>query len=133
MNAKGRSPTLTDYMAGAFLGNGFIWMWTMTLSYLHIILFIVPPPILILLSFMIYVTGGAVASYLVCGRAEGGYLHVALKLIAAEWAFSLMMMLSIASEPSLGQALFLLTCFIIGGFIGAYLSTRRRLRRPSGD
>ncbi len=126
----GRAPNITDYMAGALLANGPIWLWTMTIGHLSSIFSALPPSLLGGLSLIVYVAGGCLASYLVCGRAEEGLLLVALRLAAAEWAFSIMMMLSIIPEASLGQALLLLICFVVGGFIGAYLSLKRRLRRP---
>ncbi|MBS7637887.1 hypothetical protein KEJ49_03210 [Candidatus Bathyarchaeota archaeon] len=128
-----RSPNITDYMAGALLANGPVWMWMMAIGYFSDLFSALPPALLGGLSLTIYLAGGSLASYLVCNRAERGLLLAALKLVAAEWAFYIMMMISTIPEPSLGQASPLLLCFIIGGLIGAYLSARRRLRRPSGD
>lgn len=130
---KGRVPNITDYMAGALLANGPIWMWTMAMGYFSSTFLALPPVLVGGLSLIIYVAGGSLASYLVCERADGGLLLVALKLVAAEWAFSIMMMLTIIPEASLGQALLLLISFLMGGLLGAYISLRRRLRRPSGD
>ncbi|MEM3069323.1 MAG: hypothetical protein QW638_00260 [Candidatus Bathyarchaeia archaeon] len=130
---RGRGPTITDYMAGALLANGPIWMWRMAIGYFSDWFSALPSALLGGVSLIIYVAGGSLASYLVCNRAEKGPLLAALKLIAAEWAFYIMMMISTIPEPSLGQASLSLICFIVGGFLGAYLSTKRRLRRPSGD
>ncbi len=128
-----RSPNITDYMAGALLANGPIWMWMMALGYFSDWFSALSPALIGGLSLIIYLAGGSLASYLVCNRAERGLLLAALKLVAAEWAFYLMMIISTTPEPSPGQASPPLICFILGGLIGAYLSTRRRLRRPSGD
>jgi hypothetical protein len=129
---RGELP-ITDYMAGALLGNGPVWMWSMALAHVPSMFSALPPILVWGLSLMINIAGGCLASYVVCGRAEGETLPVALRLVAAEWAFSIMMLLSTASEPSIGQAVFLLICFTAGGLIGAYLSLWRRLRGRGKD
>lgn len=125
---KGRVPSITDYMAGALLANGPTWIWIIAMGYFSDIFSALPKVLIGGFSLIIYISGGSIASYLVCERADEGLLIVALKLVAAEWIFSIMM-LSTLTEASSGQAFLLLICFTIGGFIGAYLSMRKRLRR----
>lgn len=123
---RGRAPEITDYMAGALLANGPIWMWNLAVGYFSGNFSTLPPVLVGGISLIIYVAGGSLASFLVCGRADEGLLPVALKLVGAEWAFSIMMMLSNIPEASLGQALLLLISLLIGGLMGAYLSLKRR-------
>lgn len=119
-----RPPTATDYMAGAMLANGFVWIWTQALPYLSW----VPYGLLAEASYLIYLSGGAVASYLVCKRAASGHLVVGIKVAGVSWLISLVLLLSNVAEPTPGLALALLVCFMMGGIAGAYLALRSRLR-----
>ena len=119
-----KAPTLTDYLAGAMLANGFVWIWAQALPYLSGI----PLTLLALASYIIYLSGGIVASYLVCKRASSRHLSVGLKFAVVTWAFSIVLMLSIATEPTVGLAIALLVCFAAGGVAGAYLALRSTLR-----
>lgn len=124
MSEGQRVPNLTDYMAGAMVANGFVWMWAQALPHLSWI----PFTLLAEASYVIYLLGGIVASYLVCKRASSRQLIVGLKFAAIAWAFSIIMMLSIAAEPTVGLAVALLVCFAMGGVAGAYLALKSRLR-----
>ena len=124
MSEGEKAPTLTDYLAGAMLANGFVWIWAQALPYLSGI----PLTLLALASYIIYVSGGIVASYLVGKRASSRHLAVGLKFAVVTWAFSIVLMLSIATEPTVGLAIALLVCFAAGGVAGAYLALRSTLR-----
>lgn len=119
-----KAPTLTDYLAGAMLANGFVWMWAQALPYLSWL----PLTLLSNISYIIFLSGGIVASYLVCKRASSRHLGVGLKVAAIEWIFSIILMLSITAEPTVELAITLLVCFAAGGVAGAYLALRSRLR-----
>lgn len=119
-----KAPNLNDYLAGAMLANGFVWIWAQVLPYLSWI----PFALLAWVSYFIYLSGGIVASYLVCKRTTSGHLAVGLKVAAVAWAFSILLMLSFATEPTVGLAIALLICFAAGGVAGAYLTLRSRLR-----
>jgi hypothetical protein len=122
-------PRVTDYVAGAILANGFVWMWLEGLNNLSAIFSKVPVGLLADVSFVIYLSGGILSSYLVCKRTSTGHLFVGLKLAALAWIISLFFMLSAAAEPTIGLALTLLACFAAGGIAGAYLALRSTLRR----
>lgn len=124
MSEGQRAPNLNDYLAGAILANGFVWIWAQALPHLSWI----PFTLLAEASYVIYLSGGIVASYLVCKRASSKQLTVGLKFAALAWAFSLILMLSITAEPTIGLAVVLLVCFAMGGVAGAYLALRSRLR-----
>jgi hypothetical protein len=124
-----RRPSLTDYFAGAMLANGFVWIWLQALGNLSAIFSKVPVGLLADISFVIYLSGGILSSYIVCGRTSSGHLFVGLKLAALAWVVSLFFMLTAAAEPTMGLALTLLACFAAGGIAGAYLALRSMLRR----
>ena len=119
-----KSPSLNDYMAGAMLANGFVWIWAQVLPHLSW----VPYTLLAAASYVIYLAGGIVVSYLVCKRTSSRHLFVGLKLAAVTWIFSIFVMLTIATEPTIGLAIALLVIFAAGGVAGAYLALRSALR-----
>jgi peptidoglycan/LPS O-acetylase OafA/YrhL len=128
-NAAGETNklTLTDYLAGAVLANGFVWIWAMVLGYLQAPSQTDGDALLGLLSYVVFVAGGAVASYLVCKRAGSNHLFVGLKVVGLAWIFSAVFMPA-TSEASINLALVMLVCFVIGGLSGTYLARRMSLR-----
>lgn len=133
MNEEPRNPTLTDYMAGTMLANGFIWVWSMILSYFPDPISRIPIVILAVTAYAIYISGSAVSSYLVCKRTSSNHLMVGLKLAGLAWLFSLIMMLSSTTGPTLGSAVMLLVCYLAGGLAGAYMALRSELRPRRAD
>ena len=119
-------PTLFDYFAGALLANGISWMWISSLGYLSAAF---STSVLAELSYVVYIAIGILASFLVCRRTSSRHISVALKLVAIEWIFSLVMIMSYLDQPTTGMALALLVCFLMGGIAGAYITLRSQLRR----
>ena len=120
-------PNLNDYLAGAMLANGFVWIWSSLLGYFSGY-FTKVPLLLADASYIIYLSGGVVSSYLVCKRAASKHLIVGVKLSILTWIFSLIIMLSFPAEPSIGTAFALLACFVAGDIAGAYLALKSRLK-----
>lgn len=129
MAGKTRTPSTTDYLAGAMLANGVVWIWLQSLDNLSTMFSKVPLGLLVDASFLIYLAGGVVSSYLVCMRTTSGHLLVGVKLSALAWVISLFFVLTSPAEPTLGFVLSLLVCFVAGGVAGAYLALKRMLRR----
>jgi hypothetical protein len=121
-------PELADYLAGAILANGLIWIWALTLASFRDFFSRFPPILVADISYLLYLTAGGLSSYLVSMRASTRHLIVSLKVAALSWLLSLLLMLSLASRPTLGLALVLLACFTGGGIAGGYLALRRRMR-----
>jgi hypothetical protein len=128
LSEEPRNPNLTDYMAGMMLANGFVWIWSMILTNFSDPLSKIPYGILADIAYVIYLSGGIVSSYLVCKRASSKRLLVGLKFAFGAWGFSLFMMLSSTTGPTIGLAIVLLIIFIAGGLAGAYLALRSELR-----
>lgn len=124
MSEGEKSPNLTDYLAGAMLANGFVWIWAQALPQLSWI----PQTLLAEASYIIYLTGGIVASYMVCKRTSSRHLFVGIKFAAITWVFAVILMLSISTEPTIGLAIAFLVIFAAGGVAGAYLALRSSLR-----
>ena len=115
------------------LANGIVWTWLQGLSAMRGFFSKVPVGILADISFVIYLLSGIVASYQVCKKASSNHLVVGVKFALFAWGLSLLIMMSMVTEPSVGMATTLLVCFAGGGIAGAYLSLRSRLRRPRGQ
>ena len=132
-------PELSDYIAGAMLANGIVWIWLQALGSMRGFFSRLPIGLLADISFVVYLLAGIVASYQVCRKASSGHLIVGVKFAAYAWALSLLFMLSMLPEPTTGMATVFLVCFAAGGIAGAYLSLRSHLRRtrvkapPQGD
>lgn len=133
MSEEPRNPNLTDYMAGAMLANGSVWIWSMILSYFPDPISKIPIVILAVTAYAIYISGSALSSYLVCKRTSSNHLMVGLKLAGLAWLFSLIMMLSSTTDPTLGAAMMLLVCYLAGGLAGAYMALRSELRPRRAD
>ena len=133
MSEEPRNPNLTDYMAGTMLANGFVWIWSMILTYFPDPISRIPIVILAVTAYAIYISGSAVSSYLVCKRTSSNHLMVGLKLAGLAWLFSLIMMLSSTTGPTLGSAVMLLVCYLAGGLAGAYMALMSELRPRRAD
>lgn len=136
MVSKGKDmPELADYLAGAILANGIIWIWGLLLASFRGFFSRFPPVLLADISYLLYLTAGSISSYLVSYRASRKHLIVSLKAAGLSWLLSLLLMLSIVSRPTLGLSLVLLVCFLAGGVAGGYLALKRRMRRlgPSSE
>jgi len=124
-----REPNNTDYLAGAMLANGIIWIWMQALP-----LFIKSTDHLIVaaiaeFSWVVFIFGGYISSRQVCKRADEKHLLVGLKLAAVSWVMGIFIMFTLAPMPDVRLMAALLICFAAGGVLGGYMTVRARLRR----
>ena len=124
-----QTPTLTDYVAGAMLANGFVWIWIQLLGNLRNFFSNFSQILLADITYIIYLAGSILASYLICKRASTGHLIVGIKFAGSAWVLSLFFMLSMIEQPTLGLAITFLLCFLSGGIAGAYLFRRSMLKK----
>jgi predicted branched-subunit amino acid permease len=125
---KDRNPSKTDYMAGAVLANCLVWVWLQSMGYFGDALSGLPPGLLSLATSVICFLSETLASYQVCRRASSDHLVVGLKVAVLALVFSPFIVLPILEEFSLGLVIILLVCFPAGGFCGAYLTIKARLK-----
>jgi hypothetical protein len=123
-----RTPNTTDYLAGGMLANGFVWIWNQALAKMDIFSRI-PPNILADVSFIVYFLGAFLASNLVCKRASSKHLSVGIKFALISWVMSLIIMLSMVAESTIGYSFSMLLLFLGGGITSSYLATRARLKK----
>ncbi|MFB0558762.1 MAG: hypothetical protein ACETVY_06570 [Candidatus Bathyarchaeia archaeon] len=129
MNEKQRKPTLNDYLAGAVLTNGLVWIWLRLLGSLGGITSNAYLGILSLSTLVICLLSSTLASYQVCRRAQAEQLLVGMKAAGLAWLFSPFIIFPIIQGAFVNVAIILLVCFSLGGVAGAYLATKARLRR----
>jgi len=127
--SKPKQPNINDYVAGAMLANGVVWIWMQALSVFRDYTSQVPPALLADMSYVVYILGGYYASRQVCKRADEKYLIVGLKLAAASWVMGVFIMFTLAPEPDARLMVALLVCFAAGCVLGGYMTVRARLNR----
>jgi len=127
-----RQPNINDYVAGAMLANGVVWIWKQALPYVlqgadQLIVSLTAD-----VSLVVFLLGAYIASRQVCKRADEKHLLAAAKLAVAAWAMSLFIMFTFPSEPDFSLAFPLLVCFAVGSVLGGYMTVRDRLRKRRG-
>lgn len=121
-------PSLNDYLAGAILSNGFIWIWNLMMGHIPL-LYKAPVVLLANVSYLIYIAAGFTSSYLVCLRAEREHLIVGLKTTLLAWILSILFMFSLPQNPNWSFPIALLICLTMGSIAGAYLALKRRMNK----
>ena len=124
-----KEPTNNDYMAGAMLANGIIWVWMQALSLFRAQASQLPIKLLADLSYIVYVFGGFFAAYQVCKRADSQHLKVGVKTALYSFALTIFIMLTMSSEPSFTLLVSIMLCLFAGGILGGYMHIRSRLQK----
>jgi len=131
MSEREKTPNFNDYLAGVMLANGFIWILLLVLGFFSSIFTRIPIFLLAGATYIIYLSGGIISSYLVSKRATSRHLAVGLKLAVLSWVLSIVLIPNLGMKSSIGVALTTLVCFLIGGATGAFLALRSMLRKIS--
>ncbi|MCB2172060.1 hypothetical protein KQH65_04920 [archaeon] len=119
-------PTSNDYMAGAILANGIIWLWLQSLQMFSGFTSRISPSILADFTAVTIVVAGFISSQQVAKRSERNQLIVALRSALYSWAGSLFMMLT-SPNASITFSLILLVCLLAGGVLGSYMLIQMRI------
>lgn len=122
-----REPTSNDFMAGALLANGIIWLWMQSLTMFNEFMSRINPTILADFTYVTIIIAGFISSQQVAKRSDTNQLIVALRSALYSWAGSLLMMLSMAGGPTYSFALIILVCLLIGAVVGTYMLIRTRI------
>jgi len=122
-----KEPTSNDYMAGALLANGIIWLWMQSLTMFSGFMNRIPPALLVDLTYVTFIIAGFISSQQVAKRSDKNQLIVSLRSALYSWAASLFMMLSMSGSPTLSFALIVLVCLMIGAVVGSYMLIRSRI------
>lgn len=122
-------PSINDYVAGAMMANGVVWVWMQALplfikSTNHLIVAAIAE-----FSWVIFIFGGYISSRQVCKRADEKHLFVGLKLAAVSWVMGIFIMFTLAPMPDVRLMVTLLICFTAGGVLGGYMTVRSHLKR----
>ena len=122
-----KEPTSNDYMAGALLANGIIWLWMQSLTMFSGFMNRIPPALLVDLTYVTFIIAGFISSQQVAKRSDKNQLIVSLRSALYSWAASLFMMLSMSGSPTFSFALIVLVCLMIGAVVGSYMLIRSRI------
>ena len=122
-----KEPTNNDYMAGALLANGIIWLWMQSLTMFSGFLSRIPPALLVDLTYLTFIIAGFISSQQVAKRSDRNQLIVSLRSALYSWAGSLLMMLSMSGTPTISFALIVFICLMIGAVVGTYMLIRSRI------
>lgn len=122
-----KNPTGNDYFAGAMLANGIVWVWMQALSLFRAQTSLISSKLLTDISFIVYILGAYLAVTQVGKRTNTQHLIVGLKTAIFSWVMAIVIMLTMAAEPTFSLAIALLVCFLAGGILGGYMLVRKRL------
>lgn len=122
-----KEPTSNDYMAGALLANGIIWLWMQSLTMFSGFMNRIPPALLVDLTYVTFIIAGFISSQQVAKRSDKNQLIVSLRSALYSWAASLFMMLSMSGSPTFSFALIVFVCLMIGAVVGSYMLIRSRI------
>ena len=120
-------PTSNDYMAGALLANGIIWLWMQSLTVFSGFLSRIQPAILVDFTYVTFIIAGFISSQQIAKRSDKNQLIVSLRSALYSWAGSLFTMLSMSGSPTISFALIVLVCLMIGAVVGSYMMIRSRI------
>ena len=122
-----KEPSNNDYMAGAILANGIIWLWMQSLTIFRNFTSRLAPVYLVDLSYVTFIVAGFISSQQVAKRSERNQLIVSLRSALYSWIGSLIMMLTMSGTPTISLIVIILVCLIFGAFIGSYMLIRDRI------
>ena len=118
-----------DFMAGAMMANGIVFVWMQALSVFRQYTSQIPPRVLVDASYIIYIFAGYIASRQVTKRAKRKHLKAGLKTAAYSTIMGLLILSTMNSEQTLKLAITLGVCYFAGGILGSYMETKARLKK----
>lgn len=127
LNQSKKNPTGNDYFAGAMFANGIVWVWMQALSLFRAQTSLIPSKFLADISFIVYILAVYLAVLQVGKRTDSQHLIVGLKTAIFSWVMAVVIMVTMAAEPTFSLAISLLVCFLSGGILGGYMLVRKRL------
>jgi hypothetical protein len=122
-----------DFMAGAMMANGIVFVWMQALSVFRQYASQIPPRFLVDVSYVIYVLAGYLASRQVTRRAKREHLKAGLKTAGYSTVMGLLIISTLNSETGIGFAVILGVCYFAGSILGSYIELKARLNRTGAE
>jgi hypothetical protein len=116
-----------DFMAGAMLANGIVFVWMQALSIYRQTATQIPSRVLVDVSYIIYVFAGYISTRQVTKRSKKEHLKAGLKTAGYSSIMGLLIISTMTSEPGMGLAITLAVCYFAGSILGSYMELRARL------
>ncbi|RLG40994.1 MAG: hypothetical protein DRO05_05030 [Thermoproteota archaeon] len=120
--------TFYDYFAASTLACAFVWIWGIILGKLPEL----PErtmAMIVVISFFVYVLGGAIASYIIVRRSSGKPLLEGVKVGIGSMLILLLIIFPASAERSLGATLAVMFCTFLGCILGAQVPKLKKLFR----
>lgn len=124
-----RPQTDNDFMAGAILANGIVFVWMQALSIFRETASRISLGILVDISYIIYIFAGYISVRQVTKRVEKGHLRAGLKTAGYSTIMGLLIIYTMTNEANLILAATLGVCYVAGGILGSYMEIKARLRK----
>ena len=118
-----------DFMAGAMLANGIVFVWMQALSIYRQTATQIPSRVLVDLSYLIYVFAGYISARQVTKRSKKEHLKAGLKTAGYSSIMGLLIISTMTSESGMGLAITLAVCYFAGSILGSYMELKARLNR----
>ena len=122
-----------DFMAGAMMANGIVFVWMQALSVFRQYASQLPPRVLVDASYIIYILAGYLASRQVTKRANRDHLKAGLKTAGYSTIMGLLIISTMNSEPGIGFAVILGVCYFAGSILGSYMELKTSLKRRGAE
>lgn len=122
-----------DFMAGAMMANGIVFVWMQALSVFRQYVSQLPPRVLVDASYIIYILAGYLASRQVTKRAKREHLKAGLKTAGYSTIMGLLIISTMNSEPGIGFAVILGVCYFAGSILGSYMELKASLKRREAE
>jgi hypothetical protein len=118
-----------DFMAGAMMANGIVFVWMQALNVFRQTVSQISSSFLADISFVIYIFAGYISSRQVTKRAKKEHLRAGLKTAGYSSIMGLLIISTMTSEPGMSLAITLAVCYFAGSILGSYMEIKARLGR----
>ncbi len=118
--------TLYDYLAASIFACLFVWIWGIVLGKLPEL----PEKtmaMIVLLSFFVYMLGGAIASYFIVRRTSGKPIYEGIKVGIGIILVLILIIFPASAKRSLGATLAVIFVTFLGSILGTQISKLKKL------
>jgi hypothetical protein len=126
--APAKTPSENDFMAGAMLANGIVFVWMQLLSIFRQTASEFPQGVLVDISYLIYIFAGYISTRQVVKRTGKEHLKIGFKTAGYSSIMGLLIIFTLTKEPTMNFAIILAVCYFAGSILASYLELRARIR-----
>jgi len=115
-----------DYLAASTFACAFVWIWGIFLGRIPQL----PEKtmaMIVLLSFLVYMLGGAIASYLILRRSTGKPLHEGIKVGLGAIAILILIVFPHSAKRSLEATIAVMVSTFLGSILGTLVPQLKKI------